>query len=522
MKKLSLLLAILMAFAVIVPLTGCNNTTERVIIDVTVAREGYPIVSEAITLNMFGSRAPVHGDWEQMLFFTEMEARTGISFNFTTPSQDTVRERRNMAFATNDLPDLFFGVEFEPSEIMLYASQGQIIPLNDLIQNYAPNLRAIFAQYPELRKDLTAPDGNIYGLATMRPGDANYYTLLINQYWLNQAGLTIPRTTEEFYQALVAFRELDPNSIPFSLGGPWEAHWLAGAFGVLPHDNGIFNEDGTIVFAFTDERYREYLRFMNRLFEEGLLDPESFTQSGAQLNAKGHDGLLGAFFAGAPFFIVGDDLNYRYEWVPALAGPRGDRMWIKGPEVASRLSFAITSANPYPEATMRWIDSLFSPDAGVFINNGMEGVSFRRGADGIYEKIIPAGYSNFEEFRGRRITPAAGMAMPAAFFPRNENTPVFDDDEMWIEIWTNMRNAYAEYGRERHPILYFTEAQNREIATIAVDLRTFTDNMIARFIMGDASLDDDWDEFVATTERMRVADFVRIYQEAMDAREGRR
>ena len=47
-------------------------------------------------------------------------------------------------------------------DLLRYAKQGIIIPLENLIDKYMPNLQAVFEKYPEYRTMCTAPDGHIY------------------------------------------------------------------------------------------------------------------------------------------------------------------------------------------------------------------------------------------------------------------------------------------------------------------------------------------------------------------------
>ena len=47
-------------------------------------------------------------------------------------------------------------------DLLRYAKQGIIIPVENLIDKYMPNLKAVFEKYPEYRTMCTAPDGHIY------------------------------------------------------------------------------------------------------------------------------------------------------------------------------------------------------------------------------------------------------------------------------------------------------------------------------------------------------------------------
>ena len=86
--------------------------------------------------------------------------------------------------------------------------------LNGYIDNYMPNLRSIFERRPNYRKAMEFPDGNIYQLPSVAE-NANIQSpteLFINKKWLDALGLPIPKTTEQFYQTLKAFKTRDPNA----------------------------------------------------------------------------------------------------------------------------------------------------------------------------------------------------------------------------------------------------------------------------------------------------------------------
>src|SRR5690606_24602348 len=93
--------------------------------------------------------------------------------------------------------------------------QGVFIPLNDLIDQYAPNLKKLLDENPDIRAGMTMPDGNIYGMPTIY--DANFPSVLVgsklwyNEDWLAEIGMEEPQTVDEFYDYLVAVKNTDLN-----------------------------------------------------------------------------------------------------------------------------------------------------------------------------------------------------------------------------------------------------------------------------------------------------------------------
>src|SRR4029453_4320984 len=90
---------------------------------------------------------------------------------------------------------------------------GVFLPLNGLIDQYAPNIKAAMEKEPLLKALNTAPDGNIYGLVAYSQCFHCSYPnkMWVNTKWLKQLGLEMPKTTAEFKAMLKAFKENDPN-----------------------------------------------------------------------------------------------------------------------------------------------------------------------------------------------------------------------------------------------------------------------------------------------------------------------
>src|SRR5690606_14265687 len=132
---------------------------------------GFPIVNEPITQKVFGCKDPNHADWGDVLIFKEYEKMTNVKLQFEElPSNGQgCDEKRNLLFAANELPDMFLRANLTNTDIARYGQQEQmLIPLEELIEEHAPNLRSIFEQYPEVKKSVMAADGHIYSLPSVR------------------------------------------------------------------------------------------------------------------------------------------------------------------------------------------------------------------------------------------------------------------------------------------------------------------------------------------------------------------
>lgn len=260
MKKwLSMFLATVMLCGV---LAGCGGTqsgstpasgaqSASAAGDSNVNAEGFPIVNEPITLRgMVALNANVK-DWNEHPALKRMEELTGIHIEWECVPDAGFTEKRNLAFASDDLPDIILRAKISPQEEMKYAANGQLVALDEYL-DYAPNLSALIEQDDAIRKGITMPDGHIYSCPQLNKTEGNLiHHYWINKTWLDNLGLEAPTTVDELYDVLVAFRDNDPNGngqkdeIPYCVVGKDYPHrmfydllgsWGFGINGVMDSD----------------------------------------------------------------------------------------------------------------------------------------------------------------------------------------------------------------------------------------------------------------------------------------------
>ena len=126
---------------------------------------GFPIVNNSITFTVYGQRDQNQAAWSDMYVFQEYEKKTNIHMDFQEVPADGFAENKQLLFASNDLPDIFLRAWLTKNEVEQYAvTSGQLMPLDDLIDEYAPNLTALFEKYPNMKQSCLASDGHIYAI----------------------------------------------------------------------------------------------------------------------------------------------------------------------------------------------------------------------------------------------------------------------------------------------------------------------------------------------------------------------
>ena len=317
-----------------VSLVACGGKSKQVVIE----NVEFPLQQEASLSVMTKAAAISTQNPEEKVIFQRIKDKTNVNIQWTCYVEDQFVEKRNLALAKkNSLPDIIFNAEMSNVDLLKYANQGVIIPVEDLIDNHMVNLKKVLDENPEYRKLITAPDGHIYSFpwieqlgvgkeAIQAIGGMPY----INKKWLDELGLDIPKTTDDLKKALIAFRDNNPGGadkvIPMSFrinGGNEDLGFILGAFGYGDNpDHIMVDESNKVIYATTDEGYKEGIKWLHELQEENLIDPEAYTQDYATYTAKGMNGQYGLFFAwdAASIASAPDD----FIPLPALEGPNGN------------------------------------------------------------------------------------------------------------------------------------------------------------------------------------------------------
>lgn len=521
-------------------LVGCQSgggDAATNVAEAEVNKTGFPIVDEPIELTLM---APGTGmqDWADMPLFQTYAEKTNIKFNFITPPMNDFQTNLNLTVVVGDLPDIIFGAGSSTltraMEIDL-GSQGKLIPLEGLIEEYAPNLSRILEENPDIRRNITAPDGHIYSLPVISAGDTAIWPsgpLWYNGEWLDALGVEeLPETIDEFFALMIRFRDEDPNGngiqdeLPITDGSglQWMRQWFLSAFGLTTR--GIEEVEGVVRYTPMTENYRAYLEFMNSLWEERLLDHELYSQSDEQKKSKGQNNQVGLFQDWFSFFTTGrseeEALNDPM-FFPLTSDYSLERVAPGSPKMNTG-TFAITSSNPNPAASMRWVDYFYSEEGYIFANQGPEGALWEYVTNDADEqvRVFADGIdpTNSEEERGK-VTAWYGISAPGRDIPTphiHVDPNVEPDTRFSDFIRTETEANITPFARVPFPPIYLTPEESSSISIIVQDLETYVEQMEASFITGVEPINDDnWNSFIATLEQIGAPKLVEIQQQAFD------
>ncbi|PAV31153.1 ABC transporter substrate-binding protein [Virgibacillus profundi] len=492
-----------------------NNTNE----------EGFPIVDEQISLNFFAGQSPAsNDDWNDVMIFNEYEEMTNMDIQWEMIPHASLEEKRNLALASGDLPDAFHSAVMPATDIMKYGGQGVFIPLNDLIDKYAPNFKKILEENPDVRKAITFPDGNIYGFPQMSDPEFNSYRMgpkqWINTEWLDALGMDMPQTTEEYYEYLKAVKTEDPNGngendeIPY--GGPGIGSlyfYLQGAFGVANRGANntnidIDSETGEMRFFPITDGYKQLLEYMNKLYSEGLIAQNIFSIESGQYHANASEGIYGSTNWYAPEVIFGEEAGSVLEGMPALEGPEGEKGFTTLYSAAlNKGSFIITSENKNPEATVRWIDHFYGDEGQKLFFMGLEGETYELNEEGEPEYMDHI--MNSEEGLTYEQGLAKYLTYPGGGFPSVTSLKYFKGAESNEKALAAAELLAPDLEEEIWPGFNYTQEENDKLTSFGADIDKYVEEMRDKFISGDESL-DNWDEYVETVKSMNLEEYLEI------------
>jgi len=483
-----------------------------------------PIVEEPITLKYWvpigrflASRV---NSYDETPVYSELQKRLGINLDFIHPAVGQESEQFNLMIASNALPDIIVAnfVEYNggPEKAM---ADNIIVPLNDLIRRYAPNLRKLLRENKEIDKLVKTDSGRYYSFPSVRPDESTlvYLGPVMRKDWLDEAGLHIPETIDEWTVTLKAFKENNGAVAPLIVMLD-DIRWnnvLIGSFGI-GRDFYVDDNGKTVKYGPYEQKYKDFLITINSWYKDGLIDPDFATNDRRAFEAKIVRQMSGAFF---DYFssptkyknaIRLQNPNCEFVAVPYPVINKGDVPEFGQYSSMLRPSYSahITSANKYLKETTMLLDYAYSEEGNLLYNFGIEGDSYVMvdGYPKYTDKILksPEGMSN-----------ALGIYVfsgPFATDPRYfEQTLTNPAQKEAIKIWANTRAKEHKLP----PLTPSSEDSNR-LASIMNEVNTYVDEMFLRFIIGQESI-DNFDLYIDTLKKIGIEEAIAIQQKALDA-----
>ncbi len=460
---------------------------------------------------------------DSMIIPKEAERFTNITLQGVASEMDTDSAQAfNLMITGKTLPDLVGG---QRTDINKYGVEGAFIPLNDLIEEYAPDIKAILDENPDIKGAITAEDGNIYQIPFIYESQISE-AWFIRQDWLDAVGMEVPTTVDELHDVLVAFVENDANGngvkdeIGFfmrqsSLDNRMTP--LLALFGVS--DYWHVDDNGTVSIGTYSQEYKDAIKNISQWYSEGLIDPEIFTR-----DSNVREMLFSENNGGVTHDWVASTSGYNKsmaETVPGFhlvgmlppADINGDQWEASSRDRLTGSGWAISVDNEHPEESMKYMNFWFTEAGRRLSTYGVEGVTYNM-VDG--EPVYTDDILNSTEAINGQIMKMGGMIEDIAYLHDDSYESFAMDEE-----GSKLMDAYKESGvvgkkYPKVPALSFTTEENDLIVSKYPACRSYMLEQLQKWTFDGTNIDSEFDGYMQTLSDMGMDEIVEAYQNAYD------
>ena len=521
-------------------------------LEVDPATLAFPLAETATISGLTNFPAGSESEPNNRTIFKRLEEKTNVHVEWKAIQSDQWGDKIQLEMSNiKTLPEFIFNAGFGDTDLLKYAKQGVIINVEDYIDKYMPNLQKVFEQAPEYRAMCTDADGHIWALpwteqlgyektAIQSIGNMPF----INKQWLDFLGLEVPTTVDDFEKTLIAFRDnaadlkkefnIDGDIIPMSCiinDGDQDPAVLINGFGEGVGDMDKWRhiavtDDKKVICSATQEGFKKGLEWLHKLNEEGLIDPQAFTQEWSTYVAKGKSGRYGVCFSWDVANIAQvsmDDLIAGEGWVP-LPALTADTRNITPQNGSFTSGFdrgrcVITANAKNPALICAWLDQMYDPFQSPQNNWGTYGEDddfdiFVLGKNANGEEMLqhaPLGDASPVEVREAECV-GGPLAILDSYYGVYVTCP--DDAQYrlnWIkDIYTpDMHTKYV------FPNVFMTTEDTKEISNLQADIHKCIASAKSDWIMNGFT-DADWDQLQKDLEAYGLEKYLSIFQKYVD------
>ena len=509
------------------------------------AELAFPLKTKAVITGLTSFPANTESDPNKRTIFKRLQEKTNVEVKWTAMQSDQWNDKITLAMANpKTLADFVFNASFNDSSLLKYADQGIIIPLEGYIDSYMPNLKGVFDKYPEYRAMCTDTNGHIWGLPWIEQLGSGKEAIqvidnmsFINKSWLDFLGLSVPTNIEEFEKVLLAFKangkklqekfNIDGSVIPMSCimnDGGQDPYVLINGFGegYGDADKGrhiAVSDDRKVICSATQEGFKKGTAWLHKLYEQGLIDPEAFTQEWSTYVSKGKSGRYGVCFS----WDVANIANLSdFVPLPVLTADTRNLTAQNGSFTSGfdRGRCVVTAVAKNPALVCAWLDQMYDPFQSPQNNWGTYGEDdefdifvLGKNKDGKEMlKHAPLGSASPVEVRE-----AESVNGPLAILDEYYGVYVTcPDDAQYRLDW--IKDFYTPDVHEKYvyPNVFMTREDTEELSNIQADVSKAINTAKSDWVMNGFT-DADWDAFCKKLDSYKLPKLLSIFQKYLDA-----
>ncbi|MBD9009713.1 MAG: extracellular solute-binding protein [Clostridiales bacterium] len=477
-----------------------------------------PISKDGITIKYYQQLYGNIKSYNDNEMFKEMAKITGVNIEFVSPPKGQESEQYGVMLASNDVPDIIDRMidGIYPGGLKKGVDDGFFLDLTGYINKYAPNIKKLMEENPELKEDMDL-DGKIGAVTEyMTAPELIWLGPVIRKDLLDKIGADIPRTPEELHEVLLKFKNELNIKYPMLLDESANHIPSNGiATGWNTGTNMYFGTDGRWHYGPYDEEYYKMITEFSKWYQEGLIDSEFAARDSKSIETLIVQGDAGFFWGSS-----GDNLKNRekvgkknnpdfdLEPIPFLVPKRGDKANIANRDTKLKsLGAAITAKSKYPVECMKLIDYMYSPEGSEMCNYGIEGKTYTKDENGVKR------YTEFFTNNPDGITENDMMYLWA----RNDGAYLKETNrgKTAEEIALLPGNVWGQdtNGVKSPKMIKFTDEQSSNMTTYWQDINTYVPQFVTKTIMGMSEV-DSWETYKDKMQKMGMDKILEYFDEA--------
>ena len=547
-KYIKRVIAAALSACMVASFAGCGNKVEindGTVRPVDASELEFPLKETTTLTGMISYPANTESDPNKRTIFKRLQEKTNVEIKWTAIQGDQWADKITLNMSDpNKLTDFVFTAGFSDSNLLKYADYGAIIPLEEYIDAYMPNLKSVFDKYPEYRTMCTDVNGHIWSLpwieqlgsektAIQTVGNMSF----INKKWLDFLNLEIPETVDEFEQVLIAFRDhaselqeefgIDGSIIPMSCivnNGDQDPAILINGFGEgygdADKDRHIaVTDDKKVICSATQEGYKKGIQWLHKLYEQKLIDPEAFTQEWSTYVSKGKSGRYGVCFS----WDVANIDNLK-DWVP-LPVLTADTTNLTPQNSSFTSGFdrgrcVVTSVAENPALVCAWLDQMYDPLQSPQNNWGTYGeddefdiFEMSENEDGEpMLKHAPLGDASPVEVREAEAV-GGPLAVLDEYYGKYVSCP---DDAQYRLDWIKDYFTPDMHTKYVYPNVFMSREDTETLSNLQADIQKTINAKKSDWIMNGFD-DADWDKYLKSLDAYGLNEYLELFQKYLDA-----
>lgn len=486
-----------------------------------------PVKEDPVKIRIYYSdnaTLPFKEDW---LTVTTAEQMFNVDFEFEVIPIADYATKVSLALNTGtNVPDVIL-YQSTKGENASLALNGAIVPISDYPE-LTPNFNARVAEFgmeDDIAK-LNLSDGKRYYM----PGlfDAPFYDggLILRQDFLESEGLAAPKTFDDLYNILKAYKEKYPDSYPLTiLAGPRVLYRMTmPSFGISVGKNGA---SGTNTLSWDYEKkeyfpgaisqgYKDYISFLAKLYAEGLLDPEMADPINGDLwsqkMATGKSMATYAYYDQIGGVEGASQIEgFKLQMYAPLEGTAGAHHQPKD-RVGSGIMFpAATAKRDDFERVVKTIDEVFFSEEGAKLwCLGVEGVTYTVNADGSIQYSDDILNAPEGIYKYMQVQYGCGSDVTQTVWYNAREMTKYDENYAKINAEVAAMDT-AIQGIPPTPL--FDDMQAEDAGVLQTPLADKFEVWADAFITGKKSVDTDWDTYVKEMQALKIDEFCQMYND---------